>query len=83
MWERQLVIIKHLDVGSGLYLKQCGEEHDCKRSHQLILTLLLNLNINQRHAQGAVRHVCVKRAWGQYVLCPVRSHLSGLPDDLL
>lgn len=31
----------------GRYLQQCREEHDCQRSHQLILTLLLNLNTKQ------------------------------------
>lgn len=75
-WERQLVIIKHLDVGSGLYLKQCGEEHDRKRSHQLILALLLNLNINQRGAKRAVRHVCVKNMHEDnmfFVLCALTS----------
>lgn len=36
-------IFDNLNEGN-LYLKQCGGEHDCEGSHQLILTLLLNLN---------------------------------------
>lgn len=75
-----------------MYLKQRGGEHDGEGSHQLVLTLLLNLNARTQRQEESVdeaKRSEITAAWEDITrrqlcsLCPLTSHLFGLPEDLL